>query len=140
MEIRDTEQEIKKLVDRVLETDSATLIAAYESRIGEAEARKIELTEKLANCGRPLSNFDDAFRTAMAFLANPYKLWVSDRIDLKHLVLKLAFVDRLEYARESGFRTPLTASPFTLFGSLEGGIGELARPERFERPTLRFVV
>ena len=139
-EMREIHSEIKKLVDRVIDTDNATLIAAYEKRIGEAEARKAELAEKLSNCGRPLASFEQAFRTSMAFLANPYKLWVSERIELKRTVLQLAFVDRLEYVRESGFRTPLTSSPFRLFHAPKEGSEVMAHPERFERPTLRFVV
>ena len=131
-DIREIDQEIRKLVTRVLETENPTLIAAYENRVSEAEGRKAELAEKLANCGRPLGTFDEAFRTAMAFLANPSKIWVSDNLDLKHLVLKLAFVDRLEYVRESGFRTPLTSSPFKLFSSLEGDRGEMVHPKGFE--------
>ena len=139
-DIREVDAEIGKLVDRVVETESAALIAAYEKRIGEAEARKAELTEKAKNCGQPLASFDTAFRTAMAFLANPYKLWVSDSFELKNMVLKLAFPERLQYARGSGFRTPVTALPFRLFRELKGSGEKLVRPERFERPTLRFVV
>jgi site-specific DNA recombinase len=140
LEVRDVEHEIAKLVDRIIDTDNETLIAAYEKRIGEAENRKLELAEKLDNCGRPLANFDAAFRTAITFLANPYKLWVSDRIDLKHMVLKLVFAERLEYVRNVGFRTPLTSSPFRLLQAAKAEIGEMVHPERFERPTLRFVV
>ena len=139
-DIREIDADIGKLVDRVLDTENATMIAAYEKRIGEAEARKAELTEKAKNCGRPLASFDAAFRTAMAFLASPYKLWVSDSFELKSMVLKLAFLERLQYARGEGFRTPVTASPFRLFQSSGGGLEKMARPERFERPTLRFVV
>jgi hypothetical protein len=105
-EIRDVEQEIAKLVDRVIDTDNPTLIAAYEKRIGEAENRKIELAEKIDNCGRPLASFDTAFRTAITFLANPYKLWVSDRIDLKHMVLKLVFAERLDMSEMWGLERP----------------------------------
>lgn len=133
-EIREVENEIQKLVDRVIETDNATLIAAYEKRISEAESRKIELAEKFDNCGRPLASFDTAFRTALTFLANPYKLWVSDRIDLKHIVLKFVFDGRLEYVRNSGFRTPLTSSPFRLLQAAKDEMGKVVRPEGLEPP------
>lgn len=139
-EIREVDAEVKKLVDRVIETESATLVSAYEKRIGEAESRKLELAEKMDNCGRPLATFDTAFRTALTFVANPYKLWVSERLELKHLVLRLVFSERLEYVRERGFRTPLTSSPFRLFDAAKGEIERMVHPERFERPALRFVV
>ncbi len=139
-QIREVGQEIDKLVDRVLETQNPTLIAAYEKRMNEAEARKAELAEKQAHCGKPLGSFDNAFRTAMAFLANPQKLWASEQLELKRLVLKLVFTAPLRYARESGVITALTSSPFKLFQACKVGMEEMVRPERFERPTLRFVV
>ena len=139
-EIRAVDGEIQKLVDRVLETNTSSMIAAYERRIVDAEARKVELTEKLANCGKPLADFDSAFRTAMVFLGSPYKLWASGRFDLKQMILKLAFAGQLEYVRESGFRTPETTLPFKVLANFSASKAEMARPERFERPTLRFVV
>lgn len=128
IEIREIGQEIRKLVDRVIETESPTLIAAYEKRIGEAEARKAELIEKLANCGKPRGSFDDLFRTAMAFLSSPWKLWDSEEFSHKRMVLQLGFRGNLEYVRESGFRTPLTSSPFSIFQDLKGGMEKMARP------------
>ena len=136
--IRAIDDEIAKLVDRVVETKSDALIAAYEKRIGESEARRIELKENLAACGRPPMAFDAAFRTAMAFLANPCKLWLSGRLDLQQIALKLVFAGRLEYVRGSGFRTPLTSLPFTLLSAVGGEnseFGKLARPAGFEPAT-----
>lgn len=66
-EVREVEREAKKLVDRVLETESATLIAAYEKRLFETEARKVERKEQITRCGTQAGSFDNAFRTAMVF-------------------------------------------------------------------------
>jgi hypothetical protein len=49
--------------------------------------------------GRPVRSFDETVRTAFGFLASPYQLWTSDRIEDKRTVLKLAFADRLAYAK-----------------------------------------
>jgi len=95
-QIRDTEAEEKKLVSRVLDTNNDTLVAAYEQQIYESEARKVELKEQLEQCGRRLGSFGDAFRTAMIFFASHCKNWISDSWDLKQMVLKLVFVNRLE--------------------------------------------
>ena len=132
VEIREVEQNIKKLVERVIATDSDALIAAYEKRIHEAEARKAELREKLAVGGAPRGSFDDLFRTALAFLANPCKLWLSDDLDPKRMAISLVFKGNLEYTRESGFRTPLTSSPFRLFQGLKDCLEEMAHPRGFE--------
>jgi hypothetical protein len=37
------------------------------------EEQKIRATEALANSGRPLRSFDEALRTALEFLANPWE-------------------------------------------------------------------
>ena len=132
VEIREIDQEIRKLVDRVIETDSPTLIAAYEKRIGETESRKAELIEKLGNCGKPRGSFDDLFRTAMAFLSSPWKLWDSEEFTHRRMALQLGFRGNLEYVRETGFRTPLTSSPFSIFQGWKGGKDEMAHPTGFE--------
>jgi len=53
------------------------------------------------------------------FLANPWNLWASERLEHKKAVLKLAFVDRLAYVRNEGFRTPDLALPLKVLADLE---------------------
>lgn len=106
-----------------MEAESQTLIKAYEGRIHGLESRKAELKERIARSGQNPKAFDTAFRTAMTFLANPYKIGVCGTFEQKRRVLKLAFADRLKYLRNSVFRTALTSSPFTLLSSV-GGEGE----------------
>lgn len=98
-QLRKLDTTIEQLVDRVVETDSPALVKTYEQRLRTIEAEKAELAEKVASCGRPLRSFDDTFRTAMQFLANPCYLLESDRIEDKRAVLKLTFA--------SGWPTPV---------------------------------
>ncbi len=111
------EHKTEQFFDRITETDSQTLITAYEKKIRKLEEEKITLDEKIAKCGRPLASFDETFRTALTFLSNPQKLWASDRLEHKRIVLKLAFSEPIQYSKNSGFRTAEKALPFTL---LEG--------------------
>lgn len=131
-EVHKIESQVAQLVDRVMDAESQTLIKAYEIRIQGLEVRKAELREKIARSGRNPKDFETAFRTAMTFLANPYKIWVSGSFEHKRLVLKLAFAERLQYLRESGFRTALTASPFTLLCDLSGGGKDMVPATGFE--------
>jgi hypothetical protein len=78
-----------------------------------------EISEKIANCGRPLRSFDETLRTSLDFLANPCNLWTSERLEHKKSVLKLAFADRLTYVRNEGFRTPDLALPFKVLADLK---------------------
>lgn len=77
---------------------------------------KLVLDERLAKTGQPQRSFDEMFELALAFLANPWHLWKSERYADKRTVLRLVFADRLAYCRSAGFRTPKTS---IIFNALE---------------------
>ena len=137
-ELAKVERDIERFLDRIAQAEPLSVITVYENRIRRLEERKIAISEKIANCGRPLRTFDETLRTSLDFLANPSNLWASARLEHKKAVLKLAFADRLTYVRNEGFRTPDLALPFKVLAELKNPKGKLARPERFELPTLRF--
>jgi len=134
-EIRKIERNVDQLLDRIVDADSPVVIRAYEARIREMEGRKIEMREKIAQCGRPVRDFDDTLRTALGFLGNPHRLWASDRLEDKRTVIRLAFCDRLAYVRNEGFRTAELALPFKALADFSGSKKGMARPARFERAT-----
>lgn len=119
------ERKTEQFLDRIAEADNAILITAYEKKIRKLEEEKIEFDEKIAKCGRPLQSFDETFRTAFSFLSNPHKLWVSDRLEHRRAVLKLAFSERLQYCRNEGFRTPEKSLPFSLLEQNQGDKKEM---------------
>ncbi len=136
-ELRQIEQKIEQFLDRIVETDSPALIASYENRVKALEERKAMLAEKVRNRGRPLESFDAALRTALRFLGNPHKLWLSDRLEDKRTVLKLVFADRLEYVRNEGFRTGILTFPFKVLGGIQESNYAMASPAGFEPAALR---
>ena len=137
--LQQMDRKIEQLLDRIVDAESASVIGAYENRINKLEQNKIVVSEKIAQCGRPVRSFDETVRTAMDFLANPCNLWDSDRLEDKHAVLKLAFADRLEYVRNEGVRTVKTSLPFKVLGEFALPQTKMARPARFERATAWFV-
>jgi site-specific DNA recombinase len=139
-EIRKIEGKVGQFLDRIVETDSHTLISTYENQVRKLEEGKILLQEKIQNCGRPLQSFDDTFRIAMTFLANPKNLWASERIEDKRSVLKLVFAEKLPYCRKDGFRTARISLPFSLLKGLKGGKNEMVRGDGIEPPTRGFSV
>jgi site-specific DNA recombinase len=129
------ESKVSLLVERIVRTDSESLITTYENELHKLEEEKIVMSEKIQNCGRPLTTFDETFRTAFGFLSNPYKLWTSDRMEDKRSVLRLVFAERLPYYRNEGFRTAQTdqiSLPFKVLENLNGSEYEVASPARFE--------
>lgn len=123
-EINKANKQIAQLVDRIVDTESLTLVSAYEKRIKELEIYRAETEEKVANCGRPLSSFDSMYRTAMGFLENPYKLWENNNLATKRAVIKLTFASDIIYSRTGGYRTENMVIPFKIFSELADEEGE----------------
>lgn len=113
-------QSIDQLVDRIVETTSPTLVQTYEKRIQELDRKRALLADQQANPVGMRGSFDDLFRTALDYLGNPQKLWVSDRWEDKRATLKLTFADRLTYVRNEGFRTAIPTLPFKMLEGLKG--------------------
>ena len=132
LEISKTEQKIEQLLDRIVEAESNSVVSAYEKRISQLQLEKEIMQEKISQCGRPIRDFDESFRTSMDFLANPHQLWATGRMEDRHAVMKLTFVDRLAYVRGEGFRTPKTTLPFNHLQSISGGGSRMAPPRGFE--------
>lgn len=74
VEIGSVEKQISKLIDRLVDSDSAAMAGAYEAKVEKLECRKAVLQEKVAKCGRPARDYDAIFQTALQFLSNPWNL------------------------------------------------------------------
>ena len=121
----------------MVEAEVPVLVETYEYKVRELQEQKAALREKIKNCGRPLYTFDESFRTAFDFLGNPHKLWSSDRIEDKRMVLRLAFSDKLPYDQNEGFRTAQTSLPFRLLGDFKVGNYEMVDESGFEPDVVR---
>ena len=128
------DMEIGKVLDRIVDASSDSVIAAYEKRIAQLERAKLALAERRENIGSPQRGFDEMFELAFGFLANPSKLWRSGRFELQKLVLKLTFADHLGWCPKTGFRTPQTTLPFKLLGDADMPRCKMAEREGFEPP------
>ena len=135
-QLKNTEAKIEQLLDRIVETDSTSVIAAYEKRITKLEKDKLLAAERLANSGQPKRSFGESFELALSFLENPQKLWASGRLELQHIVMKLAFLERPAYRRNEGFRTPQMALPFKALQEICACESQVAEREGFE-PSVR---
>ena len=68
----------------------------------------------------------------MNFLESPWKLWVSDQLEHKRMLLKLMFAKRLAYKRGVGFSNADLSMPFKALNMISGGENEVAHPRGFE--------
>ncbi|MEM6616037.1 MAG: hypothetical protein AAF619_05890 [Pseudomonadota bacterium] len=78
-DILKVDKQIEGLMDRIVDAQSDTAICAYERRISKLEREKLIKAEKLATPTAPHRPFDEMFELALAFIANPWNLWASDR-------------------------------------------------------------
>lgn len=116
--MRKIEREVDKLIDRMVDTDLSTVVSACEKKVKRLESEKVIVQEKIANFSASIHSFEATFRTALRFLANPYEIWASGRLENQRAVLKLAFEKNLTYIRGEGFRTAKTTLPFRYLGGL----------------------
>ncbi len=129
-------QTIGKLTDRLIETTSSSAIKAYETKLEKLEAEKALIAENLTQKPDRAQGFDQSFRTALTFLANPWNLWTSPNPVHRQTFLKLVFAAPLPYARNQGFRTAKTTSPFKVLALICGDQKEMAERQGFEPKTI----
>ena len=115
-EYRTTEKKIEQLLDRIVETETPSVIAALEKRIQKLEDKKILLEEKVLQGSVSARPYEAMYRTAMKYLAEPHKLWAFGRFEDKRAVLKLTFSEHLVYERNKGYRTANLSLPFKMLG------------------------
>ena len=136
-EIRKLDGKIEQLMDRLVETDSDSMIKAYEKRVKQLETDKAVLVEKSCQSMRPMRSFDAALRTALEFISNPHKLWEPGRLCDRRAVLRLAFPGGFQYHRNTGLRTAETPLPFKVLGAIASKKIQLAEKAGFE-PAVRY--
>ena len=133
-EIAAIEQQISKLVSRIVGTDNQRVAAAYEAEIRKLDQKKLGFMENASQTPDPVAKFDELYRTACAFLANPCKLWDSGVFELQRLTLRLAFPRRLSYCPNQGYRTAGIAEPLRLLGASATPKSGLVRAGGLEPP------
>ncbi|CAH0496074.1 recombinase family protein [Novosphingobium sp. CECT 9465] len=132
LEIAAIEKKVAQFLDRIVESESATVIGAFERKVDELERQKLVLAEKTARCGTVAKGFDETFRTALEFVGNPYKLWENGTLDDKRIVLKLTLGSHLEYDWNEGVRTPEISLPFKVLGQISDRETVMAERVGFE--------
>lgn len=96
-QLKDIETQIEGLLDRILESSSASVVGAYEKRVEKLEREKLVLAEKAVQSVPPQGRLEEVIELALTFLANPWNIYEKGSFALKRTVLRLAFVEPLRY-------------------------------------------
>lgn len=86
-ELAKIERQAERVLDKIVEATVPSVVAALENRVRKLDEQKTLVSERIANCGRPVRSFGESLRTALWFLASPSKLWSSEHHDDKRAVL-----------------------------------------------------
>lgn len=120
-QIKSLDEDIERLLDRLVETQIASVSSAYEQRVQRLQREKAIAEEKQAELANKLPCFEKMFEHTIEVLSSPCDIWKKGDPTWKSAVLKAVFAERLQYRRNCGFRTPKTTFPFKVLG---GSIGE----------------
>ena len=134
-QLQHLDRQAQQLLDRILEASVPSIVTAYEEKIKKIEEEKLLIHEKIAACGKPIRPYNEILRTSVDFISNPHKLWASEgehQFENRRIVLKLAFLEKLEYRKGEGFRTPQMSLPFKVLGDFYREKKEVAEREGFE--------
>ena len=131
-EMQAIEKKIGQILDKIMEAESRTVIARFESEVEKLELEKLVLDEKASKCGSVARDYDESFRTAFEFIANPWKLWNTGTFDDKRIVLNLTLGSHLEYDWDEGVRTAELSLPFKLLQDVCDREKVMAEREGFE--------
>jgi len=131
-ELSQIERKSAQLMDRLVEADNPTLIAAYEEQVRKLHGQRIAVQEKLAGPAPVQTDFEETYRTALKFIENPIEPWVSGDLAQRRLVPKLMFGDRMLYRKNEGYRTAGIAHPFRVLRAMRDGKSGMVEPRGIE--------
>ena len=132
LKLAQADQQIEKLLDRIVETSSDSAIGAYERKLEKLEREKLVLTEKLESAGKPTRPFREMFELALNFFENPCKHWENGKFEDRQTLIRLLFRGRLKYSRNEGFRTPKTSIVFKVLDAVNPTNILMAERQGFE--------
>lgn len=111
---RELESKIRELTEMVRTTRSETVKRAYERQIEET-AKELEEVGQREQNGNLAVPYRTALTKSLLLLKNPVAIWEKVDVLEKQRLFFLLFDKRLEYSKESGYRTALSLSTATLF-------------------------
>ncbi|MEL6486419.1 MAG: recombinase family protein [Pseudomonadota bacterium] len=122
-DLRQIERQIDKLLDRIAESASPRAAQAYERKLDALEGERLSAEDKIERftleSGSSGVQARKKLELALTFLANPWKIWEKGDSAMRRMVLRLVFLEPLEYCPKNGTRTPKTTLPFKVLGGFE---------------------
>src|SRR5690606_11428501 len=107
-QLTDTERKIGQLLDRIIEAESPSVVAAYEKNVSALEDDQISRAEKITNFTHSFPDFNGHSRTALQVLENPRHIWDNMGIRLEDNPDKTVFSGEWYSTKMRGLEPPLS--------------------------------
>ena len=134
-DITKLEKEIDEFLNRIVSTQTTSVINIYEKKIAELEHAKLVAEEKLSQATTKNGSKTKSLELSLQILANPWKIWENGTLLHRRMLLRLAFADYLTYCRNEGYRTPKISIPFKVLDDIQSNKCKMVLQERIELST-----
>ncbi|MCB1469978.1 MAG: recombinase family protein, partial [Rhizobiaceae bacterium] len=128
-QIKAAEKQIEDLLDRIVESGSASVVRALEKRVDTLERQKIVLAEKASKTLPPKGRLEECIELTLKFLSSPWNIYRNGDHATKQTVLKLAFAEPVRYCQNGVYGTINFAFPFKVLEGIAGRNGEMVLRE-----------
>ena len=86
-QLKAAEKQIEDLLDRIIDTKSQSVVAAYEKRLDKLEREKIVLAERASKTLPPKGRLEECIELTLKFLSSPWKIYEKGDFALRQTVL-----------------------------------------------------
>lgn len=128
-DITKLEKEIDEFLNRIVNTQTASVINVYEKKIAELEKSKLLAEEKLAQTSTQKGSKTKSLELSLQILSIPWKIWENGTLLNRKMLFRLAFLDRLTYCRIGGYKTPKISILFKVLGEIQDNKCKMVRVE-----------
>lgn len=109
------EEEIKKVIDKITNTESDLVSKALENKVEDLEKKRLQTRYKLESFQDHAKDFRTPLKRVMEFIKDTDSIWINGSTDERKMLLNLVFDGDLWYDLNSGFRTPHLSSLYSAF-------------------------
>ena len=99
---------LERSIDRLSETENPNmkLIEKKQENWAELQAEKEELERQIEHITYNQDEMKKVFDEAKAVIANPVALWDLDDVEIKQLLIRVCFNNKIYYKKNQGLHTP----------------------------------
>lgn len=111
-------ERIEKSIDRISETENPNpkLLEKKQEQWSELQTEKEELEHQMENISYNQDEMKKAFDEAKTVIENPIALWDLNDVEIKQLLIRVCFNNKIYYTKNQGLHTPEISLLYSTLG------------------------